>query len=579
MDVPGRPGGPRILRPRPVLTVLNPLGGVSPIFAGPRRAAELIAARVGQGVAAALLVPATLGLLSSAYPAGAERDRAVAVWGTTGAVGLALGVTAGGGILAVASWQWIYWINLPIVAVCLLAAGNALRATTAGERAPIAVAATLSACTAVVAVVLAFTELSRARPALPVVATALAVTVLAGGLLAFSQKRRRPLAPRALLGVRTLRTACLVAALYMASFGAEFYLVTLYLQEVRDYSALAAGMAFLPLAGTITVGNTVAGRLAGRVPLRRLLSMAFLTGAAGLLVLALAVGAEGGYVPGILPGLLLSGLGQGMAFTAMFITGTRDLPQASNATGSALVTTAPTAGDFVLAFCVTAVIAAAAAPSVLILLNRTGRQPDSPTHREQPLLSVQQDQQGQADGAAGVLESLHAPGALPDTVRVASSGDPAVIERMAEVTAVANLPEQRDADRGRCLRALLDIYGMLPVQARDRASLPETTVIAPEREGRILAESLGVLPGKAPGQADAGGRRPARGPRRVAALAGGPTGRRRRSRGRSWRSPTSWSSTVVSTGASVLRGRRPHPALWVTTLVLIASVLLQYLSL
>lgn len=366
-------------------------------------AAELIAARVGQGVAAALLVPATLGLLSSAYPAGAERDRAVAVWGTTGAVGLALGVTAGGGILAVASWQWIFWINLPIVAVCLLAAGNALRATTAGERAPIAVAATLSACTAVVAVVLAFTELSRARPALPVVATALAVTVLAGGLLAFSQKRRRPLAPRALLGVRTLRTACLVAALYMASFGAEFYLVTLYLQEVRDYSALAAGMAFLPLAGTITVGNTVAGRLAGRVPLRRLLSMAFLTGAAGLLVLALAVGAEGGYVPGILPGLLLSGLGQGMAFTAMFITGTRDLPQASNATGSALVTTAqytggsiglallvllhgerPTAGDFVLAFCVTAVIAAAAAPSVLILLSRTGRQPAPPTHREQP---------------------------------------------------------------------------------------------------------------------------------------------------------------------------------------------------
>ncbi|MFF9177116.1 phosphoribosyltransferase [Streptomyces sp. NPDC014793] len=95
-----------------------------------------------------------------------------------------------------------------------------------------------------------------------------------------------------------------------------------------------------------------------------------------------------------------------------------------------------------------------------------------------------------------LLESLHAPGALPDNVRVASSGDPAVIERMAEVTAVANLPEQRDADRGRYLRALLDIYGMLPVQARDRASLPETTVIAPEREGRILAESLGVLPRK-----------------------------------------------------------------------------------
>jgi predicted MFS family arabinose efflux permease len=293
-----------------------------------------------------------------------------------------------------ASWQWVFWINIPIVVVCLLAAGSAVRSNAVGARAPVATAATLSACAAVVALVLAFTELSRTKPALPVVATALGVAVLAGGLLTLSQNRRRPLVPPALLRVRTLQVACLVAALYMASFGAEFYLVTLYLQKVRDYSALAAGMAFLPLAGTITVGNTVAGRLAGRTPLRRLLSTAFLIGAAGLLVLALAVAAEGGYVLGILPGLLLSGFGQGMAFTGMFITGTRDLPQASNATGSALVTTAqyiggsiglallvllhgeePTASDFVRTFCVTAVVATVAAPSALFLLSRSGRQP------------------------------------------------------------------------------------------------------------------------------------------------------------------------------------------------------------
>ncbi|MGA5564989.1 MFS transporter [Streptomyces platensis] len=355
-------------------------------------AAPLIAARVGQGVAAALLVPATLGLLSSAYPSGPERDRAVSVWGTTGAVGLALGVTAGGGILAVASWQWIFWINLPIVAVCLLAAGRAVRSSTRTERAPLATAATLSACAAVVAVVLACTELSRAHPSLPVVAAALAVAVPAGGVLVRS--RRRPLVPRALLGVRALQVACLVAALYMASFGAEFYLVTLYLQDVRDYSALAAGLAFLPLAGTIVVGNTVAGRLAGRLPLGRLLSFAYLTGAAGLVVLALAVGTRGGYPAGILPGLLLSGFGQGMAFTGMFITGTRDLPPESNGTGSALVTTAqylggslglallvllhgehPVAEDFVWTFCATAVIAAAAAPVALLRLPGTGPTP------------------------------------------------------------------------------------------------------------------------------------------------------------------------------------------------------------
>lgn len=93
-----------------------------------------------------------------------------------------------------------------------------------------------------------------------------------------------------------------------------------------------------------------------------------------------------------------------------------------------------------------------------------------------------------------VLKSLHCPGELPSNVRVTSSERPGVIERMAVVTAVANLPEQQEADRNRCLRALLDIYGMLPVQATDGASAPGTTVIAPEREGRILAELLDVMP-------------------------------------------------------------------------------------
>ncbi|WCD89844.1 putative MFS-type transporter EfpA [Streptomyces xanthophaeus] len=365
-------------------------------------AAPLIAARVGQGVAAALLVPATLGLLSAAYPAGPERDRAVSVWGTTGAVGLALGVTAGGGILAVTTWQWIFWINLPIVAVCLCAAGSALRSTASAARAPVAATATLTACTAVVALVLAFTELSRARPAAPVVTAALAVAALAGAVLFLSRRHRRPLVPASLLRVRTLQVACLAAALYMASFGAEFYLVTLYLQEVRAYSALAAGLAFLPLAAAIVVGNTVAGRVAGRLPLQRLLATAFVTGAAGLLVLALAVGADGGYGPAVLPGLLLSGLGQGMAFTGMFITGTRDLPPESNGTGSALVTTAqytggsvglallvllhgeePAAPDFELTFYVTAVVAAAAAPLALLLLARTGHSPAPASRTDQ----------------------------------------------------------------------------------------------------------------------------------------------------------------------------------------------------
>ncbi len=91
------------------------------------------------------------------------------------------------------------------------------------------------------------------------------------------------------------------------------------------------------------------------------------------------------------------------------------------------------------------------------------------------------------------LKSLHAPGELPGSVRVASDGRPGVIERMAVVTEIANLPEPQEADRRDYLRALLDIYDMLPVQVRDAAAVPGAVVIAPEREGRILAERLGVV--------------------------------------------------------------------------------------
>ncbi|MFI2609384.1 hypothetical protein [Kitasatospora sp. NPDC018619] len=92
------------------------------------------------------------------------------------------------------------------------------------------------------------------------------------------------------------------------------------------------------------------------------------------------------------------------------------------------------------------------------------------------------------------LASLHGPGELPGSVRVASAGRPEVVERMAVVTEVANLPEQRQAHRRRYLRALLDVYGLLPVRVADAAAEPGAVVLAPEREGRILAERLGVLP-------------------------------------------------------------------------------------
>ncbi|MER6299753.1 hypothetical protein ABT247_09275 [Kitasatospora sp. NPDC001539] len=94
--------------------------------------------------------------------------------------------------------------------------------------------------------------------------------------------------------------------------------------------------------------------------------------------------------------------------------------------------------------------------------------------------------------SAPTLAALHRSGPLPDTVRVASTHHPAIADAMATIAEIANLPAPRPADRTRYLRALLDIYAHLPVQAAQRAAEPGTAVIAPEREGRILADHLGI---------------------------------------------------------------------------------------
>ncbi len=308
----------------------------------------LIVCRAVQGIGAAMLSPATLGLLHASYPTGRERDRALAVWGTTGASGLALGVVTGGLLLSVASWPWIFWINLPVSLLCLAAVGSGMRGGRAGRPARKVDLPSAAMATAVVsALCLAFTELALPRPHYGVVVAALVVTAVVGALFVAAQARRAdPLIPIGLLRTADLRASCLVAVFFMASMGAEFYLVTLFLQRQLSMGTFAAGVGFLPLAVAITAGNALAGRLAGVWTMRRLLGVAFGVGAAGLLLLALGTGTHV-YWLGVLPGLLVSGIGQGLAFTGMFIAGTRDLPPEANGTGSAMITAAQYTGGSV----------------------------------------------------------------------------------------------------------------------------------------------------------------------------------------------------------------------------------------
>ncbi|MET7396119.1 MFS transporter [Dactylosporangium sp. NPDC005572] len=290
--------------------------------------AVLLAARGAQGVAAALLQPAILGLIGMSFAPGPARTRALSVWGAVGASGLAAGVVLGG-LLTRASWRWTFLVNVPVTVFCAVG-GLLWLAAQGATRRRVPLRASLLGTGAALAVVLALTFAGS------LVAWTLAA-VLAAAFLANERYSPAPLVDRSLRRIRSLRLGAAATALYMASVGSEFYVVTLLLQRLRGYEPLLAGIAFLPLAAMVTLGSSATAATIRRLGTARTLSAAFGLAAAGLA--ALAAGGGGSYVTGLLPGLLVSGFAHGMIYTSMFILGARDVPPEQQSSAAALLTT------------------------------------------------------------------------------------------------------------------------------------------------------------------------------------------------------------------------------------------------
>lgn len=302
--------------------------------------AMLLGARAAQGIAAAVLQPATLALINTSFPAGPERHRALSVWGTVGAVGLAAGALLGG-LLTTVSWRWVFFINFPLTLICALAA-PALLAAAPGRalRVPLNIPSAVLVTGTVLMAVLDLTWAAVAGWTDVGTGLGMAATLLLlGGFLLRERVSVRPLVDPTLRRTRTLLVGCGAAVLYMASVGNEFFVLTLLFQQSRGYGPLQAGLAFLPLVLCISVGSMIAGRIAGPLGIRRSLTLAFVVDCLGLFLIVLRIHGHS-YLADLLPGLLISGVGHGMTFTGMFIAGTQDVADRNQGVGSALMTTA-----------------------------------------------------------------------------------------------------------------------------------------------------------------------------------------------------------------------------------------------
>lgn len=310
----------------------------------------LIAARAAQGLGAALSSPAALSIITAIFPEGPGRNRALGVLGAVGAGAVAAGVVLGGVLTDVAGWRWVLWINVPIglAAIALTPAliGES-RAGLAGAWGPRSLAKGLDLPGAVLVttglLVLVY-ALSGAESAgfaslQTLGGLALAVILLAAFVLV-EARTRNPLVPLGMFRSRTLTGANLSAFVVVGVYGGAFLLLSLHMQQVLGYSALATGLAFLPMAVAGVAGSGLLGpRLVTRFGTRSVLVAAMVAMSAGFGLLA-RVPTGGATFAGdlLLPTLLLA-VGEGVAFAAFFVGAVEGVGDEEQGVASGLVNT------------------------------------------------------------------------------------------------------------------------------------------------------------------------------------------------------------------------------------------------
>ncbi|HUA44883.1 MAG TPA: MFS transporter [Solirubrobacteraceae bacterium] len=288
----------------------------------------LIAARATQGLGAAIVSPAALSIITTTFADGAERNRALGIWGAVAGAGGAAGVLLGGILTSWLSWRWVLFVNVPIGLIAAALAPRMLgesRRQEAGNSFDIAgaVAVTGGLALLVYAVVDA---VNVGWGATQTIACLAAAVVLLIAFVAIELRQHDPLMPFAIFRLRTLRGANIVGLLIGMSLFSMFFFISLYLQGVLHYSAIRTGISYLPLAVGIIISAGLASQLVTRIGFKPTLVAGLLLVAGGLLWFSQVPGTAGSFATNVLGPSLLAAFGFGLAFvpvTIAAVTGTK----------------------------------------------------------------------------------------------------------------------------------------------------------------------------------------------------------------------------------------------------------------
>jgi EmrB/QacA subfamily drug resistance transporter len=315
-----------------VFTVASLLCGVA------STQAELIGARLLQGVGAAAQASVILAIIVTEFPGAAERSRAMGAYVFVSVAGGSLGLLAGGLLTQALSWHWVFFVNLPI-GIATFALGRALIRGDRGlgMRQGVdwlgSLLVTASLMSAIYAIVSATTH---GWTSAHVLGTGAAAAVLMAAFITLEARIANPIMPLRILRVRGLVNASLIRGFLVTGMYSTFFLATLYLEHVRHFSALETGAAFLPWTLTVAVlSQGVTARLVARFGPLPVLTSGMAIAAGGLLLFA-TVGPDTAYFPTIFFANFAIGLGIGNAFMPLLTLAMADVPAADAGLGSGI---------------------------------------------------------------------------------------------------------------------------------------------------------------------------------------------------------------------------------------------------
>ena len=333
----------------------------------------LIAARAVQGFGAAIVSPATLSIITTTFDEGPERNKALGIWGAMGGGGAAAGVLFGGILTKYLGWEWIFFVNVPVGALVLALAPGIVRESRAPD-----VGRNFDAVGAA-SVTGGLTLLVYAISKAPVdgwsdtttIVLLIAAAVLIVFFVEWERRAQNPLMPLSIFRIRTLAGANAVGALLGASIFADFFLLTLYVQNVLLYSALKTGITFLATAGTVVLVAGLSQWLCTKVGPKPVMvtGLALNTGA---LIWYAQIPVDGTYAHDLLGGYLMFGFGIAFAFIPVSIAALAGVGPREAGLASGLLNTSQQVGG-----AIGVAIASSVAVSHATALLKTGHSPAS----------------------------------------------------------------------------------------------------------------------------------------------------------------------------------------------------------